>query len=309
MKLNLRILLTLAAVIFTASFVNAQTIPKDELIYLTSEWKGERFPDGRPKIPDELLERAKNIGIEEAWTILNNEGYHCQFDSGWKMVHDDVPIVGRALTAAYMPSRPDLEKKIIERGRKEGRKGNTNAWAIDILTKGDVYVADGFGKIAEGTLIGDNLGNSIYAKSGTGVIFNASSRDLDGLREIKGFNAFVRDWDPSYLKDVVLVGLNTPIRIGRAIVMPGDLVLAKSEGVIFIPAHLAEKVILTAEFISLRDSFGIQMLKQGTYSTGEIDNQWTDKIKEAFLKWLDSNPSKIPMSRAKLDDYMKSRTW
>lgn len=309
MKLNLRILLTLAAVIFTASFVKAQTIPKDELIYLTSEWKGERFPDGRPKIPDELLERARNIGIEEAWTILNNEGYRCQFDSGWKMVHDDVPIVGRALTAAYMPSRPDLEKKIIERGRKEGRKGNTNAWAIDMLTKGDVYVADGFGKIAEGTLIGDNLGNSIYAKSGNGVIFNASSRDLDGLREIKGFNAYVRDWDPSYLKDVVLVGLNTPIRIGRAIVMPGDLVLAKSEGVIFIPAHLAEKVILTAEFISLRDTFGIQMLKQGTYSTGEIDNQWTDKIKEAFLKWLDSNPSKIPMSRAKLDEYMKSRTW
>ena len=287
----------------------AQSIPKEELIYLTSDWKGERFPDGRPKLSDELLERAKHVGIEEAWTILNNEGYHCQFDGGWKMIHDDVPIVGRALTAAYMPSRPDLEKNIKARGLKEGRKGNTNSWAIDMLAKGDVYVADGFGKIAEGTLMGDNLGNSIFAKSGNGVIFNASSRDLDGLRAIKGFNAFVRDWDPSYLKDVVLTGLNTPIRIGRAIVMPGDLVLAKSEGVIFIPAHLAEKVILTAEFIGLRDTFGIQMLKEGKYSTGEIDNQWTDPIKEAFLKWLDKNPGKIPMSRAKLDDYMKSRTW
>lgn len=289
--------------------VNAQTIPKEELIYLTSAWTGERFPDGRPKLPDELLERAKSVGIEEAWTILNNEGYHCQFDSGWKMIHDDVPIIGRALTAAYMPSRPDLEKNIIERGRRQGRKGNTNSWAIDVLSKGDVYVADGFGKIVEGTLIGDNLGNSIFAKSGTGVIFNASSRDLDGLRDIKGFNAFVRDWDPSYLKDVVLVGLNTPVRIGRAVVLPGDLVLAKSEGVIFIPAHLAEKVIMTAEFISLRDSFGIQMLKEGKYSTGEIDNQWSDKIREDFLKWLDKNPDKIPMSRAKLDNYMKSRTW
>jgi regulator of RNase E activity RraA len=309
MKLNLKIAIVAASLSLVSSFAKAQTISKEELIYLTSDWKGERFADGRPKIADELIERARNVGIEEAWTILNNEGYRCQFDGGWKMIHDNVPIVGRALTAAYMPSRPDLEKKIMERGKKEGRKGNTNAWAIDMLSKGDVYVADGFGKIAEGTMIGDNLGNSIFAKSGNGVIFNSSARDLDGLRAIKGFNAYVRDWDPSYLKDVVLTGLNTPIRIGRAIVLPGDLVLAKSEGVIFIPAHLAEKVILTAEFISLRDTFGIEMLKSGKYSTGEIDNQWTDKIKEDFLKWLDKNPGKIPMSRAKLDDYMKSRTW
>jgi regulator of RNase E activity RraA len=309
MKLNFKNSLLAMGITLLTCTVNAQTIPKEELIYLTSDWKGERFPDGRPRVSDDLLERAKNVGIEEAWTILNNEGYKCQFDGGFKMVHENQPFVGRALTAAYMPTRPDLEKNIKDRGAKQGRKGNTNAWAIDMLSKGDVYVADGFGKIAEGTLIGDNLGNSIFAKTGTGVIFDASSRDLDGLRQIKGFNAYVRAWDPSYLKDVVLTGLNTPIRIGRAIVMPGDLVLAKSEGVIFIPAHLAEKVILTAEFISLRDTFGIQMLKEGKYSTGEIDNQWTDKIKEDFLKWLDKNPGKIPMSRAKLDDYMKGRTW
>ena len=309
MKLNFRLILLLAFILFTGRLVSAQTISKEELIYLTSEWKGERFPDGRPKIADDLLERAKNIGIEDAWATLNNEGYHCQFDSGWKMVHDDVPIVGRALTASFMPSRPDVQQKIMERGKKEGRKGNSNSWPIDVLSKGDVYVADGFGKIAEGTLIGDNLGNSIFAKSGNGVIFDASARDLEGLSAIAGFNAFVRDWDPSYLKDEVLMGLNTPIRIGRAVVMPGDLVLAKREGVLFIPAHLAEKVILTAEFIGLRDTFGIQMLKEGKYATGEIDNQWTDKIKEAFLKWLDKNPGKLPMTRAKLDEYMKARTW
>jgi len=309
MKVNFRFILLLAFILFTGRLVSAQTISREELIYLTSDWKGERFPDGRPKIPDDLLERAKNIGIEDAWATLNNEGYHCQFDSGWKMVHDDVPIVGRALTASFMPSRPDVQQKIMDRGKKEGRKGNSNSWPIDLLSKGDVYVADGFGKIAEGTLIGDNLGNSIFAKSGNGVIFDASARDLEGLSAIAGFNAFVRDWDPSYLKDEVLMGLNTPIRIGRAIVMPGDLVLAKREGVLFIPAHLAEKVILTAEFIGLRDTFGIQMLKEGKYATGEIDNQWTDKIKEAFLKWLDKNPGKLPMSRAKLDEYMKARTW
>lgn len=287
----------------------AQTIPKEQLVFYTSEWKGERFDDGRPKIPDDLLARAKNIGIEEAWTVLRNEGYNNQFESGWKMVNDDIPVVGRAVTAVFMPSRPDVEKNIKERGIKQGRKGNTNAWPIDLLQKGDVYVADGFGKIKGGTLIGDNLGSSIFSKSGNGVIFDGSARDLQGLKSIPGFNAFVRDFDPSYLEEMVLMGLNTPIRIGHAIVMPGDLVISEKEGVLFIPAHLAEKVIATAEFIALRDEFGHAMLKSGTYSTGEIDSQWTTPIQDAFLKWLDQSPNKVKMTRAQLDAFMEKRTW
>jgi regulator of RNase E activity RraA len=289
--------------------LHAQTIPRDELIFLTAEWKGERFPDGRPKIPDDLVRRARNIAIEDAWTILSNEGYTCQYEGNWKMVHTDTPVVGRALTACFMPSRPDVEKNIKERGKKEGRVGNTNAWPIDMLTRGDVYVADGFGKISGGTLIGSNLGNAIFSKTGTGVVFDAAARDLEGLSDIKGFNAYVRDWDPSYLKEEVLMGLNTPIRIGHAMVMPGDLVIAKKGGVLFIPAHLAENVIVTAEFIILKDKFGISMLKAGRYTPGQIDNQWTDKIKQDFLDWLQKNPNEIPMTRAQLDEYMKKRTW
>src|ERR1700761_953296 len=129
----------------------AQTISRDEMIFYTSEWKGERFADGRPKIPDALVERAKNISLEDAWTVLRNEGYLNQFESGWKLVNDTIPVVGRVVTAMYMPSRPDVEKNIKERGVKEGRKGNTNSWPIDQLAKGDVYVADGFGKIRAGT--------------------------------------------------------------------------------------------------------------------------------------------------------------
>lgn len=304
-----RILVILVVAFNCSPLLYAQTISKEELIFLTSEWKGERFADGRPRIPDDLVRRAKNIAIEDVWTILNNEGYNCQYEGNWKTVNEDTPVVGRALTACFMPSRPDIEKNIKERGKKEGRKGNTNSWPIDMLTKGDVYVADGFGKISGGTLIGSNLGNSIFAKTGTGVVFDAAARDLQGLEEIKGFNAYVRDWDPSYLKDEVLMGLNTPIRIGHAMVLPGDLVLAKKGAVIFIPAHLAEKVIITAEFIILKDKFGISMLKEGRYTPGEIDNQWTDKIKADFLQWLNKHPEEVPMTRAQLDEYMKNRTW
>ncbi|HET7116700.1 MAG TPA: RraA family protein [Hanamia sp.] len=295
--------------VFSSGYVNAQTIPKDELIFLTSQWKGERFTDGRPRIPDDLLQRARNIGIDDAWTVLKNLGYMNQFESGWKMVNDSTPVIGRALTALYMPSRPDVEKEIMDRGLSEGRKGNTNSWPIDMLSKGDVYVADGFGKINGGTLIGSTLGNSIYSKSGNGVVFNGSARDLQGLSEIKGFNAFVRDFHPSFLEGVVLMGLNTPIRIGHAIVLPGDLVIADREGVLFIPAQLAEQVISTAEFVTLKDKFGFEMVKSNRFSTGQIDSQWTDQIKTDFLDWLKKHPELGKMTRTDLDKVMSKRTW
>jgi regulator of RNase E activity RraA len=303
-------LLLLFYLLFSLAYkTSAQTITKEEMLFFTSEWKGERFPDGRPKVPDDLIERARNIGIEEAWQILNNEGYINQFEGNWKMVHDDVPVIGRAVTAIFIPTRPDLEKNIKERGWKNGFAGNTNAWPISVLQKGDVYVASCFGKINEGTMIGDNLGTSIYNKTGTGVIFDAAARDLQGLTMIKGFNAFVRDFHPSFLKDVVLIGLNTPTRIGGAIVLPGDLVISEKEGVLFIPAHMAEKVIATAEFISVRDKYSKSVLKEGKYTAGQIDAEWTNEIREDFLKWLEQNPSLGKMTRAQLDEFMKKRTW
>ena len=301
----------LLTILFLSPFYTAlaQTITKEEMIFLTSEWKGERFPDGRPKISDDLIARARNIGIEEAWQILNNDGYKCQYEGNWKMIHDNVPVIGRAVTATFIPTRPDIEKNIKERGWKNGYAGATNAWPISVLQKGDVYVASCFGKINGGTMIGDNLGTSIFAKTGNGVIFDAAARDLSGLEKIEGFNAYVRDFHPSFLVDVVLGGLNTPTRIGNAVVLPGDLVLSDREGVLFIPAHMAEKVIATAEFINLRDKYSKTVLKSGKYTAGQIDAEWTNEIKEDFLSWLSRNPSLGKMTRAELDEFMKKRTW
>lgn len=288
----------------------AQTfLSKEMMQFYTKEWTGERFPDGRPKVSDDLLRRLKNISIEEAWGVLRGEGFNNQFDAGWKMLHADEPFVGRALTAQYMPLRPDVNQRILDEGHKNGQIGASNSWPIDALKEGDVYVADCFGKIIDGTLIGDNLGNAIYSKSRTGVVFDAGARDLEGLSQIEGFNAFVRDWDPSFLRETMLTGINHPVRIGRATVFPGDAVLAKKEGVIFIPPHLLEKVVITSEFIALRDKFGHEMLRKGIYTPGQIDGKWSDDIKEAFLKWIDANPDLLPMSRKELDEYMKNRTW
>ena len=281
----------------------------DRVQLYTSTWQGPRLSDGRPKVPDDILQRMKNVSIEEAWAIIRNEGYHNQFEGNWQILHQDVPVVGRALTAQYMPARPDLKKMIDEQGKAEGRIGASNSWPIDMLQKGDVYVADGFGKVVDGTLIGDNLGNSIYAKSGNGVVFDGAVRDIEGLGEIQGFNAFVRGWDPSFLQESILTGINVPIRIGRAICLPGDVVLAKREGVLFIPAHLAEKVVKSAEAIMLRDRFGHQRLKEGKYTPGQIDGRWSDEVREDFLKWLETNMNDLPVPKEAIKEILEKRTW
>ena len=222
---------------------------------------------------------------------------------------NNLTTTGRAVTAMYMPSRPDVEQLIKERGAKEGRKGNTNSWPIDVLTKGDLYVADAFGKISGGPIMGATLANSIYSKSGNGVVFDGACRDLQEIDNIKGFNAFVRDFHPSFTEEMVLMGLNTPIRIGDVMVLPGDLVIATREGVLFVPAHMAEQVVSTSEFVTRKDLFGFEMVKSNTFSTGEIDSQWPDNIKEAFLKWLEKHPELGKMTRAELDQVMSKRTW
>ena len=281
----------------------------DQIKALTSAWKGERSPDGRPKVPDALLQRLKNISIEEAWGILRNKGYQNQFEGEWMLLRQNQVMTGRVVTAQYMPMRPDMDQLIKDKGKAEGRIGGTNSWPIDVLSNGDVYVADSYGKVVDGTLIGDNLGNSIYAKSKNGVIFYGSVRDMEGLEEIDGFTAWIKGYDPSYIQQMMLAGINVPIRIGRATVLPGDVVLAKKGGVIFIPAHLLEDVVLNAEFIALRDQFGHQRLREGKYTPGQIDTQWTDAIKKDFLQWLDTQGDKLPMSRQELDQFMKNRTW
>lgn len=278
---------------------------------LTSDWKGERFADGRPKVSDAILERLKRISIEEAWGVLRNKGFQNQFEGDWIIIHPEETMTGRVVTAQYMPLRPDLEKQVKEQGKieKRAQQGGTNSWPIDLLTTGDVYVADGFGKVADGTLIGDNLGNSIYAKSQRGVVFYGSVRDQEGLTEIKGFNAWIKGADPSYIQQMMLTSINTPIRIGRATVLPGDVVLAKKYGVIFIPAYLVEYLVLTSEFTALRDEFGHQRLQEKKYLAGQIDSQWTDEIKKDFLNWLNNYPGKLPMSKEELDNYLKDRNY
>ena len=302
-----------ALILFSSFSIKAQTVAAtpEYIKTLTSQWKGERFPDGRPKVSDELLARLKNLGLEDVWGVLRNRGYQNQFEGNWQVVNPDSAMTGRVVTAQYMPLRPDFADVIKAEGKAEGRgqHGGTNSWPIDILVDGDVYVADSYEKMADGTLIGDNLGNSIYAHSHRGVIFYGSVRDMQGLSEIKGFNGWVKGSDPSYIQQMMLSSINQPIRVGRATVLPGDVVLANKFGVIFVPAYLCQEVVITSEVTQLRDEFGHQRLREKKYLTGQIDSEWTDDIKKDFLDWLNHYPGKLPMTKKELDDYLKERNY
>ena len=282
----------------------------EELIEYTPEWKGERFPDGRPKVPDDIIERMRLVTVTQAWGVLRGEGYNWQFEGGWQCTHPGEVLVGRALTAMFMPRRPVMRTIMEAKGEQCGCIGDQISWPIDMLVKGDVYVADVYGKIEEGPIIGDNLATAILANSGNGVVHDAAVRDLEGIEGIPGFASFVRGWDPTYASPtIMLLGVNTPVRIGQATVMPGDVVLGKRAGVIFIPPHLAEKVVKTSEVVYLRDEFGQIRLREGKYTPGQIDTRWTDNIEEDFSRWLEDHIDELSVPREAIQELLKERTW
>jgi len=276
-----------------------------EVRFYTPEWKGERFADGRPKVSDDLVRRAVNISLEEAWGSLRGLGFNNQFESRWQQIHEGQAFAGRALTAQYMPLRPDMNKALESEAKRLGKKGAPNIWPINELQPGDIYVADGYGKVANGTLIGDILGNSIYAKSKNGFVFDGSVRDLQGLSQIKGMNGLFREADPSFIQEMQMSEINGPIRIGRATVLPGDIVVAKFGGVVFIPAYLAETVITQSEFVALRDAFSHHVVQTGQFGPAEMDTAWTPTVKAAFLRWVEQNPDRVPMTKAQFQETLR----
>jgi regulator of RNase E activity RraA len=315
---RLKFVMILFIVIASVKQLHSQQvqISKEELIALTPEWKGERFPDGRPKVPDDIIRRMKPVTIEEAWAIINGAGYRYQIADGWgQIINPDSVLVGRAYTTTFMPGRPDVWKAIDSMGKKEGRLSQ-NVWAVEQLQKGDVYVADQFGAKKNGPTIGDRVGTAIYTKTGNGIVYDGALRDVEGLKEFGGFTSFFSSYDPSYHNPgggqnrdltTMIVGINRPTRIRTVTVMPGDVVLGKLGVVIFIPPHLAERVVKSSELVRLEDMFGQLRIREGKYTAGQIDARWADNIQKDFTQWLKDNVNKLPVGREQVLEIIKQR--
>ncbi len=255
---------------------------------LTPRGSLERAADGRPRVPDEILERMKLVTNDEAWGVVEKQhGYHFQFEGGWYNLHPERVLVGRAVTARYVPIRADLHEAGLAAGEAEGRSGGQNTWIIDTLEEGDVLVVDLFGKVEDGTFIGDNLGTAIQARAKTGLVVDGGIRDLERVFALPDFNVYCRGAHPSAILEVTLAEVNGAVRIGGATVLPGDVVLGTREGVSFIPPHLAEEVVSRSEDVRQRDVFGKLRIAERTYTSGQIDvSVWAEEIEADYGRWL-----------------------
>src|SRR5579872_2737433 len=290
-----RLIVSLVLIMGASAAAQLDLFSKEQRIEFTSEWHGDRFADGRPNVPDTVLAKLKEVTADEAWDVLQDAGYKNQFEGGWKVINPGERLTGRVVTAVFMPRRPDVDAVIKARGKSEHRIGDENSWIIDILQPGDVLVVDLFGKIRYGTIVGDNLSTAIYTKSHNGLIVNGAVRDVTGIQKIPGFQVYTRGVDPSALENVMLSGINVPIRIGDVTVMPGDIAIGDPEGVTFVPPQLAEKLADDTEMDHLVDEWGHSMLREGKYTPGQIDAKWTKQMIEEFNAWLEKKGSKRHM--------------
>jgi 4-hydroxy-4-methyl-2-oxoglutarate aldolase len=288
MKRMQNLLPLLGIFVTCASMSEAQvfTFTREQMINYTAKNPFERFEDGRPKVPDSLLEKVKGLTAEEVFGVLPGKNFPNQFEGNWQLLHPGRKLVGRAVTAQFMPYRPDVGEVVEIEAEAKGLGESPNQRVIDLLRPGDVIVVDLFGKIEDGTFIGDNLATAIFAATGTGFVIDGTIRDLEGIFPIE-MGGYFRGVHPSFLKNVMLTGVNIPVRIGSATVLPGDVVLGDREGVYFIPPHLVEEVVNRAEETHIHDEWTKKKLLTGRYKSSELYSTPKDPaLKKEYEEYL-----------------------
>ena len=266
---------------------------RENTIAITQQWKGERFPDGRPKVADKYLDALHGMTLEEVWKPIFVKGYENQFEGRLRVLHDDGrKLVGRAVTATYAPTRPDLHETMFAVGMEEGRKGNYNQWVIDSLQERDVVVVDMYDKIYKGTFLGGNLTTAVSTKTKSGgAVIWGGIRDVEQMQQVPGVQVYYRGIDPTPIRDFLMLGYNTPCRLGNAICLPGDVVFGAGGGVLFIPSHLVAEVVDGAAKTHVKDIFGFEMITQNVFTTAQIDkNTWTLDMLDRLTKFIDTDP-------------------
>ena len=256
-----------AALLLAAALADAQLfkLTREQVIEITADNPFDRFADGRPKIPDALIEQAKGMSAEDVWAVLPGKNYRNQWADGFQVLHPGTKMAGRAFTAQFMPTRPDIMGALTANATKAGIESYTHQYALDQLQPGDVFVADLFGKGAEGTIVGDNLFYYIHkATRGGGLVVDGSVRDLEGLSDIP-MPAYYRHAHPTPIREVMLTGINVPVRIGDATVNPGDLVFGDREGVYFIPPSLVQGILDRADETHIHDEWTKRKFDEGKY--------------------------------------------
>jgi 4-hydroxy-4-methyl-2-oxoglutarate aldolase len=290
--------LSISLMLGSSAHAQLFTFPKQDLIDYTAKSSFDRFSDGRPKVPDALIERARELSSEEVWATLHEKGFNNQYADGFQVLHPGKTMVGRAFTVQFMPRRADVEDVAEAKTKERGLPRLTNQAAIDMLQPGDVLVVDLFGKKVDGTIVGDNLFYYVMkATKGGGLVVDGSIRDLDGLAAID-MPGYFRSADPTPIGNVMLTGINVPIRIGGVTVMPGDLVVGDREGVYFIPPQFVKEVLDRADEIHVHDEWTKKKFDEGKYKSSEIYGSPKDpKLQEEYREYLKRRLEEIRKQR------------
>jgi 4-hydroxy-4-methyl-2-oxoglutarate aldolase len=260
-----------AALALWAAAASAQVfqLSGEQLIKYTAQNPFERFPDGRPKVPDALLEQMKDLTAEDIFGVLQGAKFPNQFEGNFMLLHPGRKLVGRAVTAQFMPLRPDVADVAEADAHAKGLGRNANQRVIDMLQPGDVLVVDLFGKIENGTFVGDNLATAIFAATRTGFVIDGAVRDLEGIFPIE-MAAYFRGVHPSAIGNVMLTAVNTPVRIGNATVMPGDVVFGDREGVYFVPPQFVQQIVDKAVETKIHDEWTKAKFLTGKYKASDL---------------------------------------
>lgn len=280
---------------------------REDMLAITPQWKGERFPDGRPRVPDKVLDALYGMTLEELWKPIFVKGYENQFIA-MKALHPEFhedgtvnrKLVGRAVTAMYAPARPDYFEASAEIARALGKTGTPNQWVIDSLTDRDVAVVDMYNKVYKGTFIGGNLTTAIKTRTGTGgAVIWGGIRDVEQMQKVPDVQVYYQGIDPTPIRDFVMTGYNVPVRLGdgreAAICLPGDVVYGCSGGVLFIPPQMATEVVENGAKTQVKDMFGFEMISQNRFTTAQIDrNTWTEEMLDLLLDFIRSDPRGEP---------------
>jgi 4-hydroxy-4-methyl-2-oxoglutarate aldolase len=245
------------------------TLTKDQMVKLTSKNPFERFEDGRPKVPDAQLQKIRGISAEDVWTVVATRGFPNHFAGDFKLSKPGKKLVGRVVTAQFMPMRGDLNEIITAEGKEQKRAGGQNQWVLDQLQPGDVLVVDLYGKNEGGTFVGDNLAYYVMEKTGTGLVVDGAIRDLEGIAEFD-MPVYYRHAHPTPIGGAMLTGFNVPVRIGGITVMPGDVLLGDREGVSIIPPQLVDDVIKRAEDTKVHDDWTKMKFREKKWKSSDI---------------------------------------
>lgn len=262
----------IASFLISWNTLHADTTAKESVRYLSDTYHPAvdyLAGDKKARATDEHLAALEELPLETIWGVLRGMGYEETYFPGMTPTVPGKRLVGRAVTIRYLPRRPDLVEAMEALAEKGGWSSKYHTRAAEESKPGDVLVVDTGGQVEGGVFFGDISALGAQMSGASGAILYGSTRDLDELKEMTDFPVFSMGFHPAGATQIG-VDWNIPIRVGTATVMPGDLVLATDEAVIFFPPTIADEVIAKAKKHRDEEDYKRELVRSKKYRFRDV---------------------------------------